>query len=626
LKREWKPLWHVVRTYAQYAKPYWKVILLSVVWVLLRVGVDILRPWPLKFVIDQALKGIPLSDHFPFARIINSMDSWHLLGVSCAMIIVLALSYGFFAWKSSACITSIGQRMTCDIRRAVFRHVQALPLPFYDRHRTGDLVTRVHNDISNIEDLLVSTVNVLLVNGLAIIGTLLMLTRLNYRFALIALLIVPALYAVARHYILSIKTAQRLAKSKDAEIASLVQENVSLIRTVQSFAQEEYEAARFEIPARAALAAGLRATGLQSRLEPSVEILTSVGTMLIVLYGARQVLLGSMTLGTLIVVLTYLQSLYSPVRQLAKMVNTMNKALISAERVTELLELKTETQNDHETTPCPELKGEISFTQVSFSYPRRVGESATAHPQVPPTLQDIHLDVKPGMSVAIIGTTGSGKTTLTSLLPRLYSPTQGTIRFDGMDLRKLERKSLRRQISVVPQDAALFRATIWENIAYGARNLPPGFSPEWIQDLSKRQACRELFERIRFYANEANAHEFIARLPDGYDTILGERGGTLSGGQRQRIAIARAMIREAPILILDEPTTGLDAASSRRVMEALDRLRQGKTSFIVAHHLRTIRDADLIVVLENGRIVEAGTHRELNHLGSRYRHFLDLAV
>jgi len=622
VKRTLSPLAQVIQSYFRYARPYWRVILLSIVWVFLRVGVEVLRPWPLKFVVDQVLKGEPIPAHIPFANALSHLDRWHLLGASCAMIIVLAVTYGFFAWRSSACITSIGQRMTCDIRRAVFRHVQGLPLSFYDRNRTGDLVSRIHSDISNIEDLLVSVVNVLLVNGLVIVGTIFMLSRVDIHFTLIALIIVPALYAVARHYIMAIKTAQRMAKSKDAEIASLVQENVSLIRTVQAFAQEEYEAARFELPARAALAAGLRSTGLQARLEPSIELLTSIGTMLIVFYGARQVLLGSMSLGTLIVVLTYLQSLYSPVRMLAKMVNTMNKAVISAERVVELMELPTEAQTEKNSIQCPPLRGEVKFAGVSFHYPRRSGESAFGAP----ALKQIHLNVKPGMTVAVIGTTGSGKTTLTSLLPRLYTPSQGTIYLDSLDIRTLERKSLRHQISIVPQDAALFRATIWENIAYGARDLPEGFSPEWLMNPAMRPACRGLFERIRHFAAEANAHEFIARLPDGYDTILGERGGTLSGGQRQRIAIARAMIREAPILILDEPTTGLDAASSRRVMEALDRLKNGKTCFIVAHHLQTIRDADMIVVLEEGEIIEAGTHRELNHIGSRYRRFLDLAV
>lgn len=622
MKRDYAPLWQVAQTYVRYAKPYWKVILLSIAWVFLRVGVDVLRPWPLKFVVDQVLKGAPIPSNFPFSEALSHMNPWQLLAVSCTMMIVLALAYGLFAWRSSACITSIGQRMTCDIRRAVFKHVQGLPLSFYDRNRTGEIVSRIHSDISNIEDLLVSIVNVFLVNALVIVGTLYMLSRVDFRFSLIALIIVPALFVVARRYIIAIKTSQRMAKAKDAEIASLVQENVSLIRTVQSFAQEEYEAARFDVPARAALSAGLKSTELQSRLEPSIEVITAVGTMLIVLYGARQVLLGAMTLGTLIVVLTYLQSLYSPVRMLAKMANTMNKALISAERVVELLQLPTEGQSDKNALLCPDLKGEIQFSNVSFFYPRRAGETTAA----PPALKQIELSIRPGMTVAIIGTTGSGKTTLTSLLPRLYSPTQGTVHLDGFDIRTLERRSLRRQISLVPQDAALFRATIWENIAYGARDLPEGFSPDWLVNPAKRSLCRDLFERIRHYANEANAHEFIARLPDGYDTILGERGGTLSGGQRQRIAIARAMIREAPILILDEPTTGLDAASSRRVMEALDRLKQGKTCLIVAHHLRTIRDADLIVVLEEGQIIEAGTHSELNRIGSRYRKFLDLAV
>jgi ABC-type multidrug transport system fused ATPase/permease subunit len=401
-----------------------------------------------------------------------------------------------------------------------------------------------------------------------------------------------------------------------------VQENVSLIRTVQIFAQEEYEGNRFDSHARGALMAGLRSSGLQSRLEPSIEVLTATGMMLIVLFGAREVLLGSMSLGTLIVVLTYLQSLYSPVRLLAKMVNTTNKAVISAERVVELLEIPTEAQQEKNVIPCPELRGEIRFEGVSFHYLRRAGESVASAP----ALKQIRLKIEPGKTIAIIGTTGSGKTTLTSLLPRLYSPTQGKLFLDGMEIRTLERKSLRRQIGVVPQDAPLFRATIWENIAYGARCLPEGFSPDWLVHPEKRRSCRELFERVRYYAVEANAHEFISRLPDGYDTILGERGGTLSGGQRQRIAIARAMIREAPILILDEPTTGLDSASSRRVMEALDRLKRSKTCLIVAHHLRTIRNADLIVVLEDGQIIESGTHRELNHEGSRYRRFLDLAV
>jgi ATP-binding cassette subfamily B protein len=326
-----------------------------------------------------------------------------------------------------------------------------------------------------------------------------------------------------------------------------------------------------------------------------------------------------MTIGTLVVFMTYLRSLYAPIRQLSKLVNVTSKATISAERVAELLDTTPEIMNLPGAVDAAPFKGRVEMRNVSFAYGKRGGAAGLGET----ILKHIEFDIKPGTTVALIGSTGSGKSTLVNLITRFYDPTEGAVLIDGTDIRQITVQSLRNQISIVPQEAILFRASIWENIAYGCLDFPTGFGAKWLEENEGTAQAIELMNRVYAASTASHAVEFIERLPDGYNTMLGERGATLSGGQRQRIAIARAMIRNAPILVLDEPTTGLDAESEKLVVDALDRLKQGRTTFVIAHHLSTIRKADLVFVMAHGEILERGTHAELYRPGTRYKELFD---
>jgi ATP-binding cassette subfamily B protein len=352
------------------------------------------------------------------------------------------------------------------------------------------------------------------------------------------------------------------------------------IRVVKAFAREDYEQERFDTESLANVEAGLQARNLKARLAPVVEVIVAVGTCLVLWYGARLALAGVLSAGVLIVFLLYLGKMYKPMRDLSKMVDTMSKAMVGYERIKEVLDIESLVRDAPGARRAPTFSGQIAFDKVSFSY----GPDK-------PILKDVSFTIEPGQVAAIVGPSGAGKTTIVSLIPRFYDPASGRVVLQGTDIRRYQLKSLRDQMSFVLQDTLLFRTTIWENIAYGR----PGASPR----------------EIRRAAELANAHEFIEAMPDGYDTMVGERGVTLSGGQRQRIAIARAVIRDTPILILDEPSSGLDAASEQAVMEALARLMQGRTSVVIAHRLGTIRHADVIFVVNDCELAEQGTHETL---------------
>jgi ATP-binding cassette, subfamily B, bacterial len=369
-------------------------------------------------------------------------------------------------------------------------------------------------------------------------------------------------------------------RKKEGELLSVVEEALTSIRVVQAFAREDYEQKRFDLESLANVEAGLEARTLKARLAPVVEVIVATGTCLVLWYGARLALAGQLSAGVLIVFLIYLGKMYKPMRDLSKMTDTVSKAMVGYERLQEVLDIESQVRNTPGARRAPTFSGRIEFDNVNFGYgPDR------------PILKDVSFTVEAGQVAAIVGPSGAGKTTIVSLIPRFYDPVSGRVVIQGSDIRRYRLKSLRNQMSFVLQDTLLFRTTIWENIAYGK----PGASPR----------------EIRRAAELANAHEFIEAMPDGYDTMVGERGVTLSGGQRQRIAIARAVIRDTPILILDEPSSGLDAVSERAVMDALDRLMKGRTSVVIAHRLGTIRHADVIFVIKDCALAEQGTHHTL---------------
>jgi subfamily B ATP-binding cassette protein MsbA len=410
---------------------------------------------------------------------------------------------------------------------------------------------------------------------------------LDWSFTLISLAVTPLLFVVVYTSTRRIKSAARAVKRKESRIASVVQESLSSIRIVKAFAREDYEERRLERESLESVELALRARSAKAKLTPAVELIVAVGTCLVLWYGAHQVLAGRITAGAMMVFILYLGKMYKPMRDLSKMTDTLSKSAIGFERVREILGTESLVRDLRGAHKAPAFKGLIEFEHVDFGYS-----------QDRLVLSDLNLRIEPGQSVALVGPTGAGKTTVVSLISRLYDPLAGSVKIDGEDVRRYTLKSLRSQISFVLQESCLFRASIWENIAYG-----------------KLGASRE--EIIRA-AKLANAHEFIEQLPEGYETVVGERGETLSGGQRQRIAIARAVIRGAPILLLDEPSSGLDAESERIVFEALARLMEGKTSVVIAHRLSTIRRADAIFVVRDGTVVERGKHEELLERGGLY--------
>jgi len=404
---------------------------------------------------------------------------------------------------------------------------------------------------------------------------------------LIALSVAPLLFIVVYSFTWRIKRASRDVRKKEGEIASIASEVLSSIRVVKAFTREDYEQERFERQSLETVETALHARSLKAKLTPIVEVIVAGGTCLVLWYGVRLVLANQITSGSLLVFLLYLGKMYKPMRDLSKMTDTISKTSVGYERIREIVDTDREIRNLPGARHAPNFKGLIEFDHVSFGYPDRSL-----------TLSDVTFKLEPGQIGAIVGPTGAGKTTVVSLLARFYEPTGGEIRIDGKNIRRYKLKSLRRQISFVLQESLLFHAPIWQNIAYGR--------PE--------ASRREIIEAAKL----ANADEFISRMPEGYDTMVGERGVTLSGGQRQRIAIARAIVRNSPILILDEPTSGLDAASEELVFEALGRLMENKTSIVIAHRLATIRRADVIFVLDKGTVVQQGSHEELLKQGGLY--------
>jgi subfamily B ATP-binding cassette protein MsbA len=403
---------------------------------------------------------------------------------------------------------------------------------------------------------------------------------LDWRFSLIALSIAPVLFFVVYRFTRRIKTAARAVKRKESELASVVQESIASARVVKAFAQEEFEEGRLDHESQETVDLGLRARSIKATLPPLVDILVAIGTCLVLWYGVRLVLADRLTSGELLVFVVYLGKMYKPMKDLSKMTDTLSKASVGFERIGEILAIESQVRELPGARPAPRFTGAIEFDHVRFGY---------APGQL--VLSDVNFRVAPGQRVALVGSTGSGKSTLIGLIPRLYDVLGGAIRVDGRDVRSYTLASLRRQVSFVLQDPLLFRASVAQNIAYGR---PDATS-----------------EEIVFAARLANADEFIRRLPQGYDTVLGERGDTLSGGQRQRIAIARAIIRDAPILLLDEPSAALDPESEALIFDGLSRLLEGKTSITIAHRLATVRNADVIFVLSDGVISERGTHAQL---------------
>jgi subfamily B ATP-binding cassette protein MsbA len=537
------------------------------------------EPWPLKVVIDHVLGGKPLSPALAPWAIFGDDPLSVLHAAVAALVAITALgAAGSFIQKYLA--TAVGQQITQHLRQTLYHHVQQLSLPFFETRRTGDLIVRLTSDVDAVQDFFSTALLSTAMDLLTLAGMLAVMLYLDWRFTLLALSVAPVLFVVVYRRTHRIKEAAREVKRRESALASIVQESLAAIRTVRAFAREQHEEARLAREGRAAMEAALRARRIKAALPPLVDLIVAAGTAVVLLAGVRLVLAGQITSGTLIVFVLYLARLYKPMKNLARVTDTLSKSAVALERIRELLVTEVGVQEAADAKPAPRFRGDVAFERVTFGY-------TPDHP----VLHSIDLTVGAGQRLAIVGATGSGKSTMLSLLLRLYEPSGGAVRVDGVDIRRFTTSSVRDQISLVPQDPVLFRATVAENIAYGR----PGASRD----------------EIVHAARLANAHEFIARMPRGYDTPIGERGDTLSGGQRQRIAIARAVIRQAPILLLDEPSAALDPESEALVFDALSRLMDRCTSITIAHRLATVQRAHSVALLHRGVIVAHGTHAQL---------------
>ena len=562
-------------------RPHWEALTLAFVAVLGETLSDVLEPWPIKIVIDNVLQSKKLPGWLQgFVTSSFGNDKLAILNFAIATVVAIAVLGAISSYSEKFLTTSVSQWITHDLRRTLYNHIQRLSLAEHDHTRTGDLISRVTSDISAVQDFINSAFLGMIVNTLTLVGMIVVMLYVNWRFTLIALSIAPVLFVLVYSFTRRIKNASRKVRKKESELVSAVQEVLNSVRVVKAFAREDFEVSRFESQSLENVETALEARGLKAKLAPIVDVLVSIGTCLVLGYGARLALRGELSTGVLIVFLLYLGKMYKPMRELSKMTDTVSKAVVGYERIQEVLEIEARVKDSPRAKRAKRFKGKIEFEHVTFAYDDQ-----------PPVLKDLSFTIEAGQVAAIVGPSGTGKTTIISLIPRFYEPQSGKIKIDEADICKYTLKSLREQISFVLQDTLLFRASIWDNIAYGKPDATP--------------------EQIVHAAKQANAHEFIEKMPEGYDTIVGERGATLSGGQRQRIAIARAVIRDTPILILDEPTTGLDSPSEQAVLEALDRLMKGKTSIVVAHHLNSIRHADVVFVIKDSELVEQGTHDEL---------------
>jgi subfamily B ATP-binding cassette protein MsbA len=579
----------MLRLIGELIRPYRFKLLIILLAMLVETAMSLASPWPLKVIIDNVVGNhkLPHALDELVRPMLDHGNKLQVAGLAALAFILIALLGAVASYIDNYFTESVGQWVAHDLRMRTYHHLQRLSLGYYDTHQTGTLLSTITTDIETIQDFASSSTLNILIDMLTIVSMLGLMFWLNWDFTLIAVAVTPFLLFFISRFKKAVKKATHQVRKEESEIVAVVQQGLESMQVIEAFGRQDMEQEALNQVSHATVSAALSARKVKSLLSPIVTITVAFCTAIVLWRGASLILRDVMTIGALTVYLSYLTKFFKPVKDLATTTNAIAQATVGVERVRAILETDTILPERSDGAEPRFFKGEIVFDHVAFGY------SADT-----PVLTDVSFKIEPGQMVGVVGPTGSGKSTVVSLIPRFYDPTSGAVKIDGRDVREYKVNPLREQIGYVLQDTVLFRGTILENIAFGRPN-----------------ATRD---EIVAAAQLANADEFIARMPKGYDTMVGERGSTLSGGQRQRIGIARVMVRNSPILLLDEPTAALDSESEKAVIEALERLMKGRTVVTIAHRLSTIRDADKIIVISGGVVAESGTHGELMALNGIY--------
>jgi subfamily B ATP-binding cassette protein MsbA len=555
----------------QYIKPYIPRMIVAVFCIIMAACANLYVPWILRDVIDEVL----------------TTQNTILLNTIAIGIVIVFFLRGIFFYGQTYLMSYIGQKVIIDIREDVYRHLQRLSLSYYEKRQTGKIMSYITNDVSAVQSALVDSMIELVTEGMTLLGSLGAMFYLDWKLSLLTLVTLPLVGQAINVFGKKLRTSSTAVQERAADITSVLQESISSVRIIKSFAREDYEIERFNKENNHNFRAQMKNSQIMATLTPVIEFLAAIGVTMIIWYGGKQVINHSLTAGSLIAFLVYAVNLSNPIKRLSRVYGNIQKALAAAARVFEVLDTQPEIEDMPGAMSLPTINGYVALNHLTFEYKK--GE---------PALRQVDLTINPGQVVAIVGPSGAGKTTIANMIPRFYDPTDGNITIDGIDIKTVTLQSLREQIGIVPQETILFNGSVFDNILYGRLN-----------------ASRD---EVLEAAKAANAHNFIIDMPEGYNTQIGERGSKLSGGQRQRISIARAILKNPRILILDEATSALDTESEKLVQDAVDKLMIGRTSFVIAHRLSTVQRADLIVVMEKGRIAEKGTHTELLATGGLY--------
>ncbi|HEY3394211.1 MAG TPA: ABC transporter ATP-binding protein [Lacipirellulaceae bacterium] len=578
----------------QYLKPYWRLACLSGLLIVFGAAFSLLTPWPVAILFDHVLGQKELPPFLAFLLGPLADDRGLLLMVVVAAGLLIAILQNAATVLHTYVNTKIDQSMVLDFRSDMMQHAQRLSLAFHDQRRTGRIIFAINNMGSGIARL-VMIIPPLVESFLTLIGMFWIVLLLDWQIALVAMGVVPFLYYSVTNYMTRVHPQLQEVRGMEAESLSLIHEAISMQRVVVAFGREDYEHRRFREHGVNTVAKRVSLTVRQTMFSLGVNTITAAGTAAVLGFGGWHVMRGDLTVGELLVVISYIAAVYKPLETISTTIASLQEISVGIEASFKLLDTPVEIKDTPGAKPLRQCKGWIKFEDVCFAYKERKR-----------TLEEISFEVKPGQVVGIVGQTGAGKTTLVALLPRFYEPNRGRIVLDGEDIRNITLKSLRDQFSIVLQEPLLFSGTIEENIRYGRLEATP--------------------DEIIAASEAANAHDFIMRLPKKYETVLGERGAKLSGGERQRIAVARAFLRNSPILILDEPTSSIDTKTEAVILDALERLMEGRTTFMIAHRLSTVRNADLLLVVHDGRIVEHGSHDDLLTRGGVYSQLYELQV